>query len=81
VVGHADRTGSDITNSRLSEQRARQVIALLLASGMRPDSLTAIGEMYGGGKESAGPQGAGSRLLRNVAFQLSSDQASGGEDH
>lgn len=81
VVGHADRTGSDITNSRLSEQRARQVMALLLGAGVRPDSLTAIGEMYGDSRESAGPQGAGSRLLRNVVLQLSSDQASGGEDH
>jgi OOP family OmpA-OmpF porin len=81
VVGHADRTGSDITNSRLSEQRARRVMGLLLAAGIRPDSLKAIGELYGASKGSTGAEGAGSRLLRNVALQLCSNQASEGGDH
>jgi outer membrane protein OmpA-like peptidoglycan-associated protein len=77
VVGHADLTGSSATNSNLSNERARHVEALLLAGGIRPDSLEAIGEAYGAGKQPAAP--VDSRSLRNVVFRLSYDQAAEGE--
>jgi OOP family OmpA-OmpF porin len=81
VVGHADRTGNDVTNSSLSNQRARHVMTLLLAAGMRPDSLTAIGEPYGSTKEIAGAEAADSASLRTVVFELFSEQAAKGEEH
>ena len=73
VVGHTDRTGSDIANSGLSNQRARHVMEHLLAAGMPSDSLTAIGAgQYGGSGDIAGAEPADAALLRNVVFQLSS---------
>jgi OOP family OmpA-OmpF porin len=79
VVGHADWIGNNVTNSSLSGQRARRVTALLLAAGLRPDSLSAIGESYRGGQDIAGVGAADSASLRNVMFQLSSDQTMAGE--
>ena len=73
VVGHADRSGNDVTNSNLSNQRARHVMALLLAAGIRTDSLTAIGEPYGSGKQIDGAETADSAWQRNVRLRLSSE--------
>lgn len=43
IVGHTDSTGSLEFNQRLSEQRANAVRNELIAFGVRPDSLFALG--------------------------------------
>ena len=43
IKGHTDSTGSDSTNQRLSEDRADRVRSFLVAEGVDPSRLTAIG--------------------------------------
>lgn len=43
VIGHTDELGTDDTNSRLSQDRAGQVTAALVAAGIDPRFLTAGG--------------------------------------
>jgi outer membrane protein OmpA-like peptidoglycan-associated protein len=80
VIGHADRTGSDITNSTLRNQRARHVMELLVAGGIPSDSLTAIGGMYIDSEAIAGAETPESASLRNVMFELSSGPEPAGRE-
>jgi len=74
IVGHADRTGSDIANAYLSNQRGRHVRDALVAAGIPSGVLTATGEGAGeGGEESAGVVSA---LHRNVVFRCSTSAES-----
>lgn len=43
VVGHTDTVGSEEDNDRLSQQRADQVVKVLLAEGFDSDLLSAVG--------------------------------------
>ncbi|SLN75730.1 OmpA family protein [Oceanibacterium hippocampi] len=43
VEGHTDSRGSDEVNQRLSEERARSVMAYLIASGIEPSRLASVG--------------------------------------
>lgn len=43
VEGHTDSVGGDAYNQRLSESRAKSVVAYLVAKGVSQDRLTAIG--------------------------------------
>ncbi len=43
VTGHTDTVGSDDDNDRLSMQRAREVLSVLVAEGFPPDALSAVG--------------------------------------
>lgn len=40
IDGHADRSGSDVYNQRLSERRARAVAMYLMSKGIQPQQLT-----------------------------------------
>lgn len=43
VVGHTDTVGSEDDNDRLSQQRAAEVVKVLLAEGFDQDLLSAVG--------------------------------------
>lgn len=43
VAGHTDSTGSDVYNQRLSQQRAQSVSNLLVANGVEPVRIDAVG--------------------------------------
>lgn len=43
VEGHTDSVGGDAYNQRLSESRAKAVVAYLVSKGVAPDRLSAIG--------------------------------------
>jgi OmpA-OmpF porin, OOP family len=43
VVGHTDRIGSVAGNQKLSEQRAKDVVAYLQSKGLKADSVEAVG--------------------------------------
>lgn len=43
VVGHTDTVGSEEDNDRLSQQRAAEVVNVLLAEGFASDLLSAVG--------------------------------------
>ena len=70
LVGHADRSGSETTNTALSNERARQVMEFLLAAGIPSEPLTALGggQSDTGGNATAEPPE--SALRRNVVFWL-----------
>lgn len=69
VIGHTDRSGSDVTNTGLSYQRAHRVAEVLLAAGISADSVTLAGAgPYPGPEESA--HGGANALQRNVVFLL-----------
>jgi len=44
VIGHTDNVGSDASNQRLSERRANTVLNYLVAQGVNPARLIAIGQ-------------------------------------
>lgn len=48
IEGHTDSTGSDVTNQRLSEERAASVANFLMAQGVNPARITTTGygEVY-----------------------------------
>lgn len=43
VTGHTDRVGKEEDNDRLSQERARAVVGVLIAEGFPEDLLTAVG--------------------------------------
>jgi outer membrane protein OmpA-like peptidoglycan-associated protein len=62
VVGHADRVGTDAINDPLSRKRAEAVRALLIARGLAPESIVAIGR---GSREPLVPTAEGVDEPRN----------------
>lgn len=44
ITGHSDSDGTDVTNQRLSEQRAAQVKALLIKDGFSSEQLATYGK-------------------------------------
>ncbi len=70
IVGHTDSEGDDITNMRLSQDRAARMLALLAARGVDKDSMTAIGV---GTSEPLRPEinESGKQLNRSVSFKIS----------
>jgi flagellar motor protein MotB len=69
VIGHTDRSGSDVTNAGLSDQRAHRVAEILLASGIPADSVTLTGAGPYPGPDGTAHGGANA-LQRNVVFRL-----------
>ena len=43
VTGHTDTLGSDDDNDRLSNDRANEILKVLIAAGLPPDVLSAVG--------------------------------------
>jgi OOP family OmpA-OmpF porin len=75
VVGHTDERGSDASNQLLSEERAARVRRLLVASGVNPATLEAIGV---GAREPlrAGTSKEDLQLNRSVTFGVGLSEAS-----
>jgi OOP family OmpA-OmpF porin len=76
VVGHTDLTGSNVTNSDLSRQRAFRVAEMLRSEGVLPDWLASLGtgpRQGGQDKISAEPDA----LQRSVVFRLFLDPGPG----
>lgn len=44
IIGYTDSVGSEAYNQKLSERRAQAVVADLIAKGVNPDQLTALGK-------------------------------------
>jgi outer membrane protein OmpA-like peptidoglycan-associated protein len=70
VVGHADRTGPDATNSLLSERRASQIVRALVQAGIKPSFLRARGV---GTSEPVRPEATerDRQFNRSVTFRVS----------
>jgi outer membrane protein OmpA-like peptidoglycan-associated protein len=68
IVGQADASGSDETNLRLSQQRANQVQASLITSGLDQDLLSASGVGAASAADDESVTGANSR---RVTFDIS----------
>jgi outer membrane protein OmpA-like peptidoglycan-associated protein len=43
IVGHSDTSGTEETNTRLSQARADHILSLLVAAGITPSYLSAVG--------------------------------------
>jgi outer membrane protein OmpA-like peptidoglycan-associated protein len=73
AVGHTDKTGTEPVNLLLSQQRAEEVVSLLVAKGVKPAHLTAQGR---GAREPlrAGLNGPEEALNRRVSFRVSLDE-------
>ena len=67
VVGHTDMVGTDQVNDALSRQRAETVRAALLAHGIAPGSITAIGR---GKREPIVPTAEGASEPRNRRVEI-----------
>lgn len=67
VVGHADRSGREELNARLSQQRAEAVRARLVAGGVSPSFVQAIGV---GSSAPMRPQTPNDAANRRVAFEV-----------
>jgi len=69
IEGHADSTGSQDLNSKLSEQRAIAVKRYLMQSGIAPDRIETIG--YSSTRPIASnATEAGRRLNRRIEFLI-----------
>ena len=69
IEGHTDSIGSEESNQELSEARAAAAEAFLIAAGIAPERLTAVG--YGEGRPVASNDTASGRTLnRRVEFLL-----------
>jgi outer membrane protein OmpA-like peptidoglycan-associated protein len=72
VEGYTDSTGSDELNQRLSEHRANTVHDFLIAQGVNPQNITAVG--YGKSYPVASNDtAAGRRLNRRVELVVSGE--------
>jgi OOP family OmpA-OmpF porin len=72
LVGHADSTGAETTNTALSNQRARHVMEILVAAGIPSEPLSALGGgQRDGSKDGTGAEPQDSAIRRNVVFRLS----------
>ena len=67
VVGHTDRVGNDVFNDALSRQRADVVRNALLARGIAPDKVVAIGR---GKREPVVPTADGVAEARNRRVEI-----------
>lgn len=67
VIGHTDRLGSDAVNDPLSRQRAEVVRRLLLARGIAPENIVAIGR---GKREPVVPTADGVAEPRNRRVEI-----------
>lgn len=65
LVGYADETGTESNNKTLSQQRAKKVFDVLVASGIKPSRLS-----YFGGGEDKTVSKAARQLARKVTFKL-----------
>jgi len=69
VVGHADTVGTDVYNAGLSQQRAQNVKAALVARGIAADRISAIG-VGEAGLAVATPEGTRLRANRRVVITI-----------
>lgn len=67
VIGHTDKVGSDAFNDALSRQRAGAVRTALLARGIAPDKIVAVGR---GKRESIVPTADGVAEPRNRRVEI-----------
>jgi outer membrane protein OmpA-like peptidoglycan-associated protein len=67
VVGHTDKVGSDATNDVLSRQRAEVVRKALIARGIAPENVVAIGR---GKREPVVPTADGVAEARNRRVEI-----------
>lgn len=67
VIGHADNVGTDQINDALSLQRAETVRAALIAHGIAPDAVSAIGR---GKREPVVPTAEGVPEARNRRVEI-----------
>jgi outer membrane protein OmpA-like peptidoglycan-associated protein len=67
VIGHTDKVGSDAFNDALSRQRAEAVRTALLARGIAPDKIVAVGR---GKRESIVPTADGVAEPRNRRVEI-----------
>lgn len=72
VIGHADFTGAETSNTALGNQRAHQVTERLLAAGIPSQSLTALGGGPTEGSEHSTGAGSPDSARRSVVFRLPS---------
>lgn len=69
ISGHTDADGDDRANQTLSERRAEAVVAYMIAAGVRPDSVNAIG--YGESRPVADNEtDAGKAANRRIEFRV-----------
>jgi outer membrane protein OmpA-like peptidoglycan-associated protein len=67
VVGHTDLVGTDQANDALSQQRAETVRAALIARGVAPENIVAIGR---GKREPIAPTADGVAEARNRRVEI-----------
>jgi OOP family OmpA-OmpF porin len=80
AVGHADSSGAETTNATLSNQRALHVMEFLVAGGIPPQYLTALGGRQYENRENAGAEAPDSAIRRNVELRLSSKPEAAGSE-
>ncbi len=66
IEGHTDATGSSTTNQRLSQERADEVRLYLVALGVHPSRLRAVGRGSSDPADPLNPQAANNRRVRVV---------------
>jgi outer membrane protein OmpA-like peptidoglycan-associated protein len=67
VVGHTDKVGSDAANDLLSRQRAEVVRKALIARGIAPENVVAVGR---GKREPVVPTADGVAEARNRRVEI-----------
>lgn len=67
IVGHTDAVGSDQLNDALSRQRAETIRAALIAHGVAPENVTAVGR---GKREPLVPTAEGVSEARNRRVEI-----------
>ena len=65
LIGYADETGTEESNTKLSQNRAQKVYDVLVAAGIKPSRLS----YFGGGEDKTVTKGA-RQLARKVTFKL-----------